>query len=472
MSRRGTGRTRAGTALLLLAASARAWAQSAPATPASPPGPIQPLEIRPAHPPDQAQVPAPPPLAPPVVSSSSAPPTQDASSVWILPHYEKGFVLVSTPDEGGMPFRLVLNHVSQFKYTNSMATNPTYTDHNGVVHDVQRRNDIQLARDVFYFSGYAFDRRLDYNILVFTSTATLVATAAGYAGFRFSKGFALRAGYFSLPSTRSMTGTYPYFHGTDRSMSTNYFRPGFTQGIWGEGEPLDGFHYLAMLGNSLNTLDIKSANIDNRYAASATVWYDLNDFGKPWNDYEHHTSPAVRVGTAFTYAKEDRLSDLAEAGPENNATFISDGQFLFATGALAPGATISLADYYLWAIDGGLKYKGLAFNVEFYLRWLNNFTVDMPLPITSMFDWGFEASLGYFLGKSVEVYVRSSLIDGPFATAVEGAGGVTWYPFDTRNVWLNAEAVGIKNCPYGGGYYMYSVGQTGFVVPGQFMLRF
>jgi len=39
-------------------------------------------------------------------------------------------------------------------------------------------------------------------------------------------------------------------------------------------------------------------------------------------------------------------------------------------------------------------------------------------------------------------------------------------------VWLNAEAVGITNCPYGGTYYMYSVGQTGFVVPGQFMLRF
>jgi hypothetical protein len=462
-------RARAGTALLLLAASARARAQSAPPTPPLPPGPIQPLEIRPAQPPDQGQAPAPPQPAPPVVSSSAA---QDASSVWNLPHYEKGFVLVSTPDEGGMPFRLVLNHVSQFKYTNSMATNPTYTDHNGVVHDVQRRNDIQLARDVFYFSGYAFDRRLDYNILIFTSTATLVATAAGYAGFVFSKGFALRAGYFSLPSNRAMTGTYPYFHGTDRSMSTNYFRPGFTQGIWGEGEPLDGFHYLAMLGNSLNTLDIKSANIDNRYAAAATVWYDLNDFGKPWNDYEHHTSPALRIGTAFTYAREDRLSDLAEAGPENNATFISDGQLLFATGALAPGATISLADFYLWAIDAGLKYKGLAFNVELYLRWLNNFTVDMPVPITSMFDWGFDASLGYFLGKSVEVYVRSSLIDGPFATAVEGAGGVTWYPFDTRNVWLGAEAVGIKNCPYGGGYYMYSVGQTGFVVPGQFMLRF
>ena len=196
----------------------------------------------------------------------------------------------------------------------------------------------------------------------------------------FSKGFALRAGYFSLPSTAL----------DDRHLSvlsrapTGAWRPTTSgpvsrRAIWGEGEPLAGFHYIAMLGNSLNTLDIKSANIDNRFAASATVWYDHNDFGKPWNDYEHHTSPALRVGTAFTYAHEDRLSDLAEAGPENNATFISDGQFLFATGALAPGVTISLANFYLWAIDGGIKYKGLAFNVEFYLRWLNNFTADGPL---------------------------------------------------------------------------------------------
>jgi hypothetical protein len=471
-------------AALLLSAllSARAWAQQPPAaTPAEAQHPVEPVQpLRPPGPPEAS-----PPTEIPKLTEAAGPPAAQAPvpapaaaaaptppGGWLTSHYDKGFVLVSSPDQGGMPFRLVLNHVSQFKYTNSMATNATYTDHNGVVHDVQQRNDIQLARDVFYFSGHAFHPRLDYNILIFTSSATLVATAAGYAGFRFSKGFALRAGYFSLPSTRSMTGNYPFFHGTDRSMSTNYFRPGFTQGIWGEGEPLDGFHYLAMVGNSLNTLDIKSAAIDNRYAASATVWYDHNDFGKPWNDYEHHTSPAVRVGTAFTFAREDRLSDLAEAGPENNATFISDGLFLFQTGALGPNTTISLANFYLWAIDGGIKYKGLAFNVEFYLRWLNNFTADGPLQMNGMFDWGFDASLGYFVHKKLEVFLRSSLIEGPFATAVEGSVGASWYPFNTRQVWLNAEAVAIKNCPYGGGYYMYSVGQTGFVVPAQFLLRF
>jgi len=432
-------------ALLLPALSARAWADQPPEGAAG---------------------------APPETPTAVA---ADAKSlgVWQLPHWDKGFVLVSTPNgAGGMPFRLVLNHVSQFKYTNSMATNDTYTDHNGVVHDVQKRNDIQLTRDVFYFSGYAFDPRLDYNILVFTSTATLVATAAGYAGFVFNKGFALRAGFFSLPSVRSLTGNYPFFHGTDRGLATNYFRPGFTQGVWANGEPLPGLNYIAMLGNSLNTLDIKSANIDNHFAASASIWYDRNDFGKAWNDYERHQSVSLRLGTAFTVAREDRLSDLDEAGPENNATFISDGLFLFETGSLAPNVTIAIADFYLWAVDAGMKYKGLAINVEFYFRWLNRFIADGPLPMNSMFDWGYDASLGYFVAHPVELFLRSSLVHGPFATGLEESVGFNWYPFDTRQVWINAEVAYVRKSPYGGGYYMYSVGQTGMVIPLQFLLRF
>jgi len=491
-------RWRRGDALAALAATliavlpARAWAQHVPeAAPALPPPPesVQQLEARPSEPPAAPPppgAPAPPDVPPseirpppPEVPKAPEPsppggPPAPPPGAWLPPHWDKGFVLVSPPATGGgMPFRLVLNHVSQFKYTNSLATKETYTDHFGNEHDVLRRNDIQLTRDVFYFSGYAFDPRLDYNVLVFTSTATLVATAAGYVGFVFDKAFALRAGYFSLPSVRSLTGTYPFFHGVDRSMSTNYFRPGFTQGVWAQGEPLPGINYIAMVGNALNTLGIKASSLhENRFATAASVWYDRNEFGKPWNDYEHHQAVALRIGTAFTFAREDRLSDLDQSTPENNATFISDGLFLFETGALAPNVTISLADFYLWAIDGGIKYKGFAFNVEFYLRWLNDFRADGPLPVSSMFDWGYDASVGYFVVRSLEPFARSSLIHGPFATAIEESIGLNWYPFETRQVWLNAEASAIRNCPYFSGYYQYSVGQTGLVIPVQFLLRF
>ena len=420
----------------------------------------------PGGPEPAAEQPAPPP------APESADANQPAGA-WELPHYDQGFVLVSTPKSQPLPFRLKLNHVSQFKYTNTMAVHDTYTTHLGVVTPVNKRNDFQLTRDVFYFSGYAFDERLDYNIILYTSTADLTATAAGYVGFVFAKQFALRAGFFSLPTLRAMTGTYPYFAGTDRSMEVNYMRPGFTQGVWANGELFPGFNYIAMVGNSLNTLNISATRIDYRFAYAVSVWYDLNRFGKAWNDYEDHEGPALRIGTAFTYAREDRLSDLSDSNPENNSTYMSDGTLLFGGGTLAPGVTVSLASVYIYAADFGIKYRGLAFNTEWTMRWLDNFVADGPLPLASMFDWGYDASLGYFVVKKRwEAYLRSSLVHGPFATAVEGAIGSHWYPFHTREVWLSAEIIAIQNCPYTSALYVYSSGQTGLLFPAQLLVRF
>ena len=292
-------------------------------------------------------------------------------------------------------------------------------------------------------------------------------------GYVFDRAFALRAGYFSLPSVRSLTGTYPFFHSTDRSMANNFVRPGFTQGVWANGELFPGFSYIAMIGNSLNTLDIAAMRIDTRFAYSASVWYDLNDFGKPWNDWEYHDDVALRVGTAFTYAREDRLSDLATASPENNSIFLSDGGLLFATGALAPGVTVQLANYFLSAADAGVKFRGLAVNFELYNRWLSDFEADGPVPFTRIYDWGAEASAGYFVLRShLELYGRTSFVIGNFRNSAEGAGGFNWYPFNTRGVWLNAEGIGISHSPYGSALYVYNVGQTGFLFQSQFLVRF
>jgi hypothetical protein len=423
-----------------------------------------------ASPPPDAATPAPEPA---IVNPQAGKGAVVGADTVPWPHYDGGFVLVPSMDPVKVPFRLKMNHVSQFRYTNTLAVDRTYTDHLGNVHDVLRRDDIQLTRDVFYFSGFAFDPRLDFNIILYTSSATLSATAAGYVGFVFDKAFALRAGFFSLPSVRSLTGTYPYFESTDRSMANNYVRPGFTQGVWANGEPLPGFNYIAMIGNSLNTLDISALHIDANFAYSVSIWGDIGDFGKTWSDLEYHERPALRLGAAFTYAREDRLSDLAEGQPENNSIFISDGTLLFATGALAKDVTISLANYYLGAVDAGVKYRGLAVNAEAYMRWLNDFTADGPLPIASMFDWGMEASAGYFVIRNyLEPYGRTSFIVGPFKKAAEGAGGLNFYPLGTRGVWLNIEGIGISNSPYQSVLYVYSVGQTGFLLQSQFLLRF
>jgi hypothetical protein len=45
-------------------------------------------------------------------------------------------------------------------------------------------------------------------------------------------------------------------------MADNFFRPGFTQGVWANGEPVKGLNYLAFVGNGLNTLNISANKID------------------------------------------------------------------------------------------------------------------------------------------------------------------------------------------------------------------
>src|SRR5207248_3243856 len=123
-------RRRAATAAVALIASlsARARAEVAPD--------LQTLETTPAgapSPPDASPpgLPPPPDVPPPPGAPPPTPvPVATAAASWQLPHWDKGFVLVSPPETGArMPFRLVLNHVSQFKYTNSLATKATYTDH-------------------------------------------------------------------------------------------------------------------------------------------------------------------------------------------------------------------------------------------------------------------------------------------------------------------------------------------------------
>ncbi len=178
----------------------------------------------------------------------------------LWPHYDGGFVLVPTLDPEKVPFRLVFNHVSQFRYTNTLLVESTYTDHFGQVREVNKRNDIQLTRDVFYFSGFVFNPRLDFNILLYTSSATLSATAAGYVGHVFDRAFALPRRLL-LPAT---LGAQPHrdvpvlsFDRPDRPWPTTSS---------GQGSPRRGLgptascsldsSYIAMIGNSLNTLDI------------------------------------------------------------------------------------------------------------------------------------------------------------------------------------------------------------------------
>ena len=452
---------------IVLHAASPVWAQT-PADPGDGSGPQGlPAVVPGTRPPKEGET-------PPTRATDRGSPANVQPGDFLAPHYDDGFVLVSSRDPERQPFRLKLKHVSQFKYTNSWAsTRPSRTTSGGE-RDVLRRHDIQLTRDVFYFSGYAFDPRLDFNILIFTSSATLSATAAGYVGYAFHEAFKLRAGFFSLPSLRAMTGTYPFFPGTDRSMAVNYMRPGFTQGIWAEG------HGAARLQLHRHDRQLPQhpghRRHQDRHASSPTrrrSGTTTTSSGCRGTTGSTTTRWPCGVGTAFTFAREDRLSDLSTASPENNAIFMSDGDPAVRDRIAGAGRHRPAGE--LLPVGGrhgpevprpGVQRRGLRALVE-------------PLRApTGRCRWS-RCTTGASRPRSAIscCAAGSSSTSGPprqrpVRDAIEGGGGVHLYPFDTRNVWLNLEGMGIKDSPYGSVYYVYSAGQTGFLLQSQFMLRF
>ena len=420
-----------------------------------------------------AQPPAPDPDSTPQAASAPAPPPGNE-------RYRDGMVIWETPSDDKVPFLLKFNINTQLRYLNTQDSEESYTDHLGVTRDVHTRNDITVNRAMFIFGGYVFDPRARYSFTVWTSAGAASIVVASNIGWQFNKALTIMAGYTGVPGSRSLVNTFPFFTSTDRSMADNYFRPGFTQGAWANGELGNGLNYLAFVGNGLNTLSISANKIDTHLALSGSVWWEpMGAYGEPgksrnmYDDYFASEKARVRLGTSFTRSREDRFSNLDQSSPENTSLYNSDGVLTFSTGAFAPGVTLDVATYRMWAIDGGVKWNGLAINGQYFMRWLNDFEADGPLPLTSTFDHGAELTAGYFVTpKKVMVYGRGSWVRGQFGHSHEYGGGVKWHFLPTERLWLNGELFQIDRAPYSGAFTPYTAGMTGWVPMVQTVLAF
>jgi hypothetical protein len=413
----------------------------------------------------------------------AAPATDDkatAAAPQANDRYRDGMVIWETPPDADVPFLLKFNINTQLRYLNTQSSDGSFTDHLGVTRDVPSRNDITVNRTMFILGGYVFDQRARYSFTVWTSAGAASIVVAGNIGWQFNKALAITGGYTGVPGSRSLVATFPFFTATDRSMADNFFRPGFTQGVWANGEPAKGLNYLAFVGNGLNTLNISANKIDTHLLVSGSLWWEpLGDYGEPgkarnmYDDYFASKKVRTRFGTSYTRSREDRFSNLDQSSPENTSLYNSDGVLTFSTGAFAPGVTVDQATYRLWAIDGGIKWNGLAINGQYFMRWLNDFEADGPLPLASTFDRGAEVSAGYFVTpKKVMVYGRGSWVRGQFGDSHEYGGGVKWHFLATERLWLTAELFRVEKAPYSGAFTPYTAGLTGWVPMVQTVLAF
>jgi hypothetical protein len=196
-----------------------------------------------------------------------------------------------------------------------------------------------------------------------------------------------------------------------------------------------------------------------------------------YGDYEWHDTVATRFGMSTTYSPEQRYTDSVTGATTNTTLRLVDSVNVFDQGAVAPGVTIDELDFRILSIDAGMKYRGFFLQTEIYHRWLNDFLADGPLPVTSILDRGFYIQGSFFpMRQRLEVYGATSQIygdkDAGFGDASEYVVGANIYPFNTRDIRLNFQAINVNRSPVSSTFGYYTAGQDGATYAAAFSVLF
>ena len=358
------------------------------------------------------------------------------------------------------------------RYINQMPGEQTYTDHNGDTHTTDGRQDIYSHRVLVFLYGWLADPKLVYSFIWWTVNTTNQNALFFNVGYQFDKKFNLYAGINGNPGSRSLFGSHPYWLGNDRVMADEFFRPFFTMGLWANGEILPGLWYSLSVGNASSILGVTATQLDREMTTGASMWWmpTTHEFGPRggYGDWENHQKVATRFGFSTVYSPEERYQPIGTA-TNNTSLKLADSLNLFDVNALAPGVTVTNADYRILSLDAGVKYKGFFFQTELYKRWLDGFKADGALPVNEIVDTGFYIQTAFFpIPKKIELYVATSQIygdeDAGFSDSSEYLVGMNYYPYDSRNYRLNVQVIDVNHSPVSSTFGYYTAGQDGTTV--------
>ncbi|HEU0052759.1 MAG TPA: hypothetical protein VFQ39_06265, partial [Longimicrobium sp.] len=310
----------------------------------------------------------------------------------------KGFDLVKT--ERGS---LNISFYGLFRYVNHLPASQTFTDHLGRERDVQTRNDLNWHRTFIWLTGFFWDPRFRYNISLWSLPTTQQTLLFGNLQYRFHPALTVGVGIGPILTARSLQGSWPFWASSDRQMAEEFFRGGFSSGIWITGQPIKRVFYTASLNNNISQLGVVAANDSRDMAVSASVWTmpTTGEFGPRGGleDFEQHERVATRFGVSAGHSRESRYAN--DSVPPNATQIkLSDGVNPFDAGALAPGVTVDKLTYDEMAVDAGLKYRGASLQGELYVRRLSDFASRQPLPeeaAEDIVDTGFQVQASYMV---------------------------------------------------------------------------
>jgi hypothetical protein len=355
-----------------------------------------------------------------------------------------------------------------FRYLNQMPSGQTFTDHLGRVRDVNPVNDLNWHRTMIWLTGFFYDQRLRYNITSWSLATTQQTLLFGNVQFLVSKRLAFGVGLLPTLTARSLQGSWPYWAASDRQMSEEFFRGGFSSGAFIGGELLPRLNYTLSVNNNISQLGVTQANDTRDLAYSGSLRWQptTGEFG-PRNgflDFEYHKRAATQFGMSICQSRESRYAPL---GSPPNATQIklSDGVNPFEEGALAEGVTVQSLNYHELAVDAGVKYRGFQLQTEYYFRNLAHFIATGPLPVTTIYDHGFMVEASYMaVPKTLAVYAVGGYVNDAFKRyPYEIGGGLDYYPSRMRSWRLNAHLLHINKSPTSSYFGYYLAGQTGTI---------
>jgi hypothetical protein len=360
-----------------------------------------------------------------------------------------------------------------FRYVNHLPGDQTFTDHLGRERDVQTRNDLNWHRTMVWFTGFFYDPRFRYNITLWSLPTTQQTLLYGNLQYRFHPAISMGVGIAPTLTARSMQGTWPFWASSDRQMAEEFFRGGFSSGVWITGQPVRTLYYNLSLNNNISQLGTTAANDTRELAYSGSVWWmpTTNEFGPRGGleDFEHHRRLATRFGVSAGRSRESRYAN--DSVPPNATQIkLSDGINPFDEGALAPGVTVRNLTYEEVAFDAGLKYRGASLQAEAYFRRLSDFaTADLPLPESAaddIDDRGFQVQASYMVvPRKANLHLTYGYVDDEFGRKPwEVSGGLSVYPSGTRSWRLNLHLNRIERSPTASSFGFYVAGQSGTTV--------
>ena len=378
-----------------------------------------------------------------------------------------GFLLY-TGEKGEIYFRLF----SYVRYLNQRNIDDTYTDAFGNTKTIQVRQDVQLAKFFAPFSGWFITPKFRYYLYVWSSNASqgdpAQVVGAGNLSYVFNRFFVVGGGITSLPSTRSTEGQFPYWLTVDaRPIADEFFRGSYTNGVWVKGDLSLKLKYVAMFATNLSILGVSASQLDNKFDTQsyALTWLPTTgEFGLwgTFGDYDYHEKLATRVGLHFTHSLEDKQSQPGTNAIENSQIRLSDGSIIFTPDLFGPGISVNSVDYKMMSIDGGVKYRGLSAEGEFYTRWLGKYTGTNVGSIPDLTDTGYQVQLSAMPVKNyLQLYLTGSQVFGDYGKPSEFRAGESWYFTGQRGLRLNAEFIEVHHSPVGYTAYPMPVGANG-----------